>query len=40
MDSFPETSQLPDWMSCDPVQHEELHTSLPMKKSAVSLAAM
>ena len=39
MDSFLETNQLPDWMSCDPAQREELHTSLPMKKSAVSPAA-
>ena len=33
MDSFLETSQLPDWMSCDPDQREKLHLSLPVKKS-------
>ena len=38
MDSFLETNQLPDWMSCDPAQREELHTSVPLKKSAVSPA--
>ena len=38
MDSFLETNQLPDWMSCDPAQREELHTSIPIKKSSVSPA--
>ena len=38
MDRFLETNQLPDWMLCDPAQREELHTSVPLKKSAVSPA--
>ena len=38
MDSFIETNQLPDWMSCDPAQCEELHTSISINKSSVSPA--
>ena len=32
-ESFQEAKQLPDWMSPDPTQREELHISLPGKKN-------
>ena len=32
-ESFQENKQLPDWMSPDPKQREELHLSLPGKKT-------